>query len=236
MDGLLTEISQKTLESQVLDRLREAIVEGVFKPDSQINQVQVAAQFKTSRGPIRAALNKLEEEGLVVNIPHRGTFVTPLNQKIVSDIYGVRSVLEAYGVRLAISRMNEADFQALHEIYKQMQCAAQTGDIKNVINLDFELHKALIEKSNNRTLIQSWSLLQIQVRRILAFRYFSHPYLQEMVDSHTELIELARQGDADLAAKVMEKHILEASADLLANWGKHFEFDPFEKSKKDTPD
>jgi DNA-binding GntR family transcriptional regulator len=223
MEGLLTEIPQKTLESRVLERLREAIIEGVFKPDSQINQVQVAAQFRTSRGPIRAALNKLEEEGLVVNIPHRGTFVTPLNQKIVSDIYGVRSVLEAYAVRLAISNMNEEDFRTLDEIYTNMQQSAQESDLKRVVNFDFELHKFLVDKSDNHTLVQSWSMLQVQVRRILAFRYFSHPYLQEMVDSHTELLDLARHGKARQAAHIMEKHIMEASVDILENWGRHFD-------------
>ena len=219
MKGLFDEIPQQTLESQVLDRLREAIVEGVFEPGSQINQVQVAANFGISRGPIRAALNKLEEEGLVINIPHRGTFVAPLDKKIVADVYGVRSVLEGYAVRLTISNFDDADLIALEQIYEAMQEAARNDDLKAVVRHDFELHKFFVEMSGNAVLMQSWSTLQIQVQRILSYRYFSHPYLQEMADSHTALLELARQRNADKAGRLIEEHIMEACSNILANWG-----------------
>lgn len=219
MAGFFDEIPQKTLESQVLDRLREAIVEGVFEPGSQINQVQVASHFGISRGPIRAALNKLEEEGLVINIPHRGTFVAPLDKKIVADVYGVRSVLEAYAVRLTISNFDDADLVALEEIYDAMQEAAHNNDLKAVVKHDFEMHKFFVEMSGNAVLMQSWSTLQIQVRRILSYRYFSHPYLQEMADSHTALLEQARRRNADEAGRLIEEHIMEACENILANWG-----------------
>ncbi len=219
MEGFFNEIPQKTLESQVLDRLREAIVEGAFEPDAQINQVQVAANFGISRGPIRAALNKLEEEGLVVNIPHRGTFVAPLDKKIVSDVYGVRSVLESYAVRLTLANFSDDDLKKLEQIYDAMQQAARDNDMKAVVKHDFEMHKFFVEMSGNAVLKQSWSTLQIQVRRILSYRYFSHPYLQEMADSHTTLLELARQRRVDEAGHLIEEHIMEACSNILTNWG-----------------
>lgn len=223
MAGFFDEIPQKTLESQVLDRLREAIVEGAFEPGTQINQVQVAANFGISRGPIRAALNKLEEEGLVINIPHRGTFVAPLDKKIVAEVYGVRSVLEGYAVRLTIADLDDADLAALEKIYNAMQKAARDNDLKAVVRHDFELHKFFVEMSGNAVLMQSWSILQVQVRRILSYRYFSHPYLQEMADSHTALLELARQRRANEAGQLMEEHIMEACENILANWGRRVE-------------
>ena len=223
MAGFFDEIPQKTLESQVLDRLREVIVEGAFEPGTQINQVQVAANFGISRGPIRAALNKLEEEGLVINIPHRGTFVAPLDKKIVAEVYGVRSVLEGYAVRLTIADLDDADLTALEKIYNAMQKAARDNDLKAVVRHDFELHKFFVEMSGNAVLMQSWSILQVQVRRILSYRYFSHPYLQEMADSHTALLELARQRRANEAGQLMEEHIMEACENILANWGRRVE-------------
>ena len=223
MAGFFDEIPQKTLESQVLDRLREAIVEGAFEPGTQINQVQVAANFGISRGPIRAALNKLEEEGLVINIPHRGTFVAPLDKKIVAEVYGVRSVLEGYAVRLTIADLDDADLTALEKIYNAMQKAARDNDLKAVVRHDFELHKFFVEMSGNAVLMQSWSILQVQVRRILSYRYFSHPYLQEMADSHTALLELARQRRANEAGQLMEEHIMKACENILANWGRRVE-------------
>ena len=144
----------------MLDRFREAILEGYFEPDSQLNQVLVAQQLGTSRGPIRAALSKLEEEGLVVNVPHRGTFVTSLDRKKVRDLYDVRAVLEAHAVRLAVPQMSEADLNQFEKIVKQMQKAAVEGNTNQVIAGDFVIHEFFVERSGNSILRQTWSTLK----------------------------------------------------------------------------
>jgi DNA-binding GntR family transcriptional regulator len=211
-------IPQQTLEAQVLGRLREAILEGYFEPDSQVNQVLVAQQLGTSRGPIRAALSKLEEEGLVVNVPHRGTFVTSLDRKKVRDLYDVRAVLEAHAVRLAVPQMSEADLNQFEKIVKQMQKAAIEGNTNQVIAGDFVIHEFFVERSGNSILRQTWSTLKIQVRRALAFRHRGYPNLQELADSHYPFIELIRSKDVEGAARLMDAHIREACDDLMERW------------------
>lgn len=218
MDKSLSTIPPLTLEGQVLERLREAILEGHFPPNSQINQVQIAAQFGVSRGPLRTALSKLEEEGLVRNIPHRGTFVTPLDKKTVRDLYGVRATLEAYGVRLAVERCQPQDIQRIQEIVYEMQQAAKRGDTQEVIRLDFLVHQFFIELSDNAVLLQTWSTLKVQVRRALSFRHRSYPDLQDIADSHLAFIDLMRDKDAEQASRVMEAHIHDACDDLMERW------------------
>ena len=178
----------------------------------------MAANFGTSRGPIRAALNKLEEEGLVVNVPRKGSFITPLDKKLVADIYGVRSVLEGYGIRLAIPNLTAADMEELETLFQDMQEAAKNNDLEKVLELDLATHQFYIQKSGNKILQQNWFFLKVQVRRILSFRYFSHPYLEEMADSHVLLLDTTRKKNIDLAAKIMEEHISEACEDILSNW------------------
>jgi len=218
MDHSLGAIPPMTLEEQVLERLREAILEGVFQPGSQLNQVQVAAQFGVSRGPVRAAVNKLEKEGLVRNIPHRGTFVTPLDKKTVSDLYSVRAVLEAYGVRLAVARCKPEDIEELSEIVDEMRAAARDGEVEKVVWLDFEVHEFFMQLSGNSFLLQTWSTIKVQVRRVLAFRHRSYPNIQDIADSHLPFITLMRTKNADEAAGVMEAHIHDALHDLMERW------------------
>lgn len=218
MDFSLDAIPPLTLEDQVLERLREAILEGVFPPGSQLNQVQVASQFGVSRGPVRAAVNKLEKEGLVRNIPHRGTFVTPLDKKTVRDLYSVRAVLEAYGVRLAVAQCTPEDIEELSEIVHEMRAAASQGDVEKVTRLDFEVHEFFIQLSGNSFLLQTWSTIKVQVRRVLAFRHRSYPDIQDIADSHLPFIALLRQKNADEAASVMEAHIHDALHDLMQRW------------------
>jgi DNA-binding GntR family transcriptional regulator len=218
LDYSLDAIPPLTLEDQVLERLREAILEGVFPPGSQLNQVQAAAQFGVSRGPVRAAVNKLEKEGLVRNVPHHGTFVTPLDKKTVRDLYSVRAVLEAYGVRLAVAHCTPEDIEELCEIVDEMRAAAGEGDIEKVVRLDFEVHEFFIQLSDNSFLLQTWSTIKVQVRRVLAFRHRSYPDIQDIADSHLPFIKLMRQKNADEAARVMEAHIHDALHDLMQRW------------------
>jgi DNA-binding GntR family transcriptional regulator len=211
-------IPQITLESQVLERLREAIMQGNFQPGSQLNQVQVAAQLGVSRGPVRAALNKLEKEGLVTNLPHRGTFVTPLDKKTVHDLYSVRAILEGYAVRLAVDRCTQEDIQRYAQVVKEMRQAARRADTNEVIRLDFCAHEFFIILSGNSFLVEIWSTIKAQVRRVLSFRHRSYPDLQEIADSHLPFIELMKTKNMDEAARIMEAHIQDALTDLMERW------------------
>jgi len=218
MNQLNSSITQRTLEAQILDRLREAILEGVFPPGSPLNQVEVAAQFGVSRGPIRAALAKLEEEGLVKNVPHKGTVVTTLDRKMVRDLYGVRAVLEAYAVELAVPRYTEEDFQKLKDAVELMKKAASEGNTSEVIRYDFQVHQLLVEMSGNAVLAQTWNTIKVQVRRALSFRHHGYPNLQEIADSHDPLLEKFLQKDIEGAVEVMIAHTNDACEDLMERW------------------
>ncbi len=218
MDKLFENISQQTIESQVLDRLREAILIGYFPAGSQLNQVQVAALFGVSRGTVRAALNKLEKENLVVNVPHRGSFVAPLDKKTIHDLYSVRAVLEGYAVRLAVECCQEEDLARFTQAVKDIQAAARRGDTEEVVRLDFFIHKFFVDLSDNSFLIQTWSTINMHVRRVLAFRHRSYPDLIEIADSHEPFINLLIHKDVEQAVRMMEAHIIDAREDLMERW------------------
>lgn len=211
-------VSKHTLESDVLYRLREAIIAGIFEPGSQLNQVQIASQFGVSRGPLRAALRILEEEGLVRNVPHHGTFVTKVDNQVISNLYGVRAVLEAYAVQLATPRCTGEDLEHLTKIVVEMQQASKEADTEKVIWNDLAVHQYLIELSGNSVLVQTWSALQVQVRRSLTYRHRGSPDLKGIADSHLPLLEMLRQKDAEGASKVLHHHIIDAGEDLLRCW------------------
>ena len=207
-----------TIEAQVLDRLREAILQGYFPAGSQLNQVKVAAQFGVSRGPVRAAINNLEKENLVKNIPHRGTFVTSLDKKTIQDLYHVRAILEGYAVRRAVECCTPEDVNKILHLINEIQAAGRRGETDEVVRLDFEIHDFFVDLSGNSFLIQIWSTIKIHVRRVLSFRHHSYPDLIDLADSHIPFCELIKNRNADEAAHVMELHITDALKDLLERW------------------
>lgn len=214
----LDSIPQKTLEDQVLTRLREAIIEGAFKPGSQINHVHISNQLGVSRGTIRSSLVKLEEEGLVHNVPYKGTFVMEIDQKTVRDVYAMREILEAYAVYQTVLLCTDEDLQELHQLYATMKTIGTEGKISEMTRIDLDLHGFYIRKAENQILSQVWEDLEVRMRWVLAYRYFSHPYLQEMVDSHTQLIEFTNQRKPAEAAELIRLHVREACESILQTW------------------
>jgi DNA-binding GntR family transcriptional regulator len=214
----LENIPQLTVEALVLDRLREAILRGYFPAGSQLNQVKVAAQFGVSRGPVRAAINNLEKENLVRNIPRRGTFVTSLDKKTIQDLYNVRAILEGYAVRLAVERCTPEDADKVIQLIQEIQAAARRGETDEVVRLDFQIHEFFVNLSGNSFLIQIWSTIKIHVRRALSMRHHSYPDLIDIADSHIPFCELIKNKNADEAGRTMELHISDAMRDLIERW------------------
>jgi DNA-binding GntR family transcriptional regulator len=215
----LENIPPLTVEAQVLDRLREAILQGYFPAGSQLNQVKVAAQFGVSRGPVRAAINNLEKENLVKNIPHRGSFVTTLDKQAIQDLYQVRAILEGYAVRLAVETCTAADVDKIMDLIEEIRAAARRGDTDEVVRLDFQIHEFFVDLSGNSFLIQIWSTIKIHVRRALSMRHHSYPDLIDIADSHLPFCELIQTRKAAEAGRTMELHITDALTDLLERWG-----------------
>ena len=218
MNNPLENIPQLTMEALVLERLREAILQGYFPAGSQLNQVKVAALFGVSRGPVRAAINNLEKENLVRNIPHRGTFVTSLDKRTVQDLYNVRAILEGYAVRQAVACATPEDVEKIIHLIQEIQAAARRGDTDEVVRLDFEIHEFFVNLSDNSFLIQIWSTIKIHVRRALSMRHHSYPDLIDIADSHIPFCELIRNKQSEEAGRTMELHITDALRDLLERW------------------
>ena len=219
MNNPLENIHQLTVEAQVLDRLREAILQGYFPAGSQLNQVKVAAQFGVSRGPVRTAINNLEKENLVINIPHRGAFVTTLDKQAIQDLYHVRAILEGYAVRLAVQSCTPADVDKILQLIEAIRGAARRGDTDETVRLDFQIHEFFVDLSGNSFLIQIWSTIKIHVRRALTMRHHSYPDLIDIADSHIPFCELIKNRKAEEAGRTMELHITDALKDLLERWG-----------------
>ncbi len=121
----LDQFKQSTLRQTIWKTIREAILRGELAPGSPINQASLAARFGVSRGPLREALSSLEKEGLVTNIPYRGTFVADFDDRIITETYSVRRVLEAFAAELAIQNGTAQQMAELRDIFPRWRIAAE---------------------------------------------------------------------------------------------------------------
>ncbi|MDF1790281.1 MAG: GntR family transcriptional regulator, partial [Thalassobaculaceae bacterium] len=97
-------IERVTLSTQVAERIRGDILSGAFQPGEQLHEVELALSLGVSRGPLREAMQRLVQEGLLTSLPHRGVFVIDLSEDDLLDVYFVRASLEEAAIRRVVAR------------------------------------------------------------------------------------------------------------------------------------
>ena len=112
----LTPAVKRSLADDVADRLRDAILQGSFKPGEPLREEQLAVMLDVSRGPVRVALVQLEREGLVLVRRHRGATVARLSRSDLDEVYSLRLALEVLAVKRAVRYATEEDFAALDAV------------------------------------------------------------------------------------------------------------------------
>lgn len=196
------------LHEMVLAQLLAAIRTGQVKPGERLLEAEIAERLGLSRGIVREAIRRLEQEGLVISQPHRGTFVARLSPQDAVEIFALRRLLESFAVRLAVPRVAEPDLEHLAGLTEAMVDASKRGDRVERIQLDLRFHEQLCLLSGYAQLHRIWTGLTLKLW-LIYFDQRSHPG-RDIVGravSHLELIERLRRRDLEGAVAWIESHI-----------------------------
>ena len=206
---MLGEIDRgESLVEIVLQRMTDAIVSGEIAPDEKLVEARLAQQLGVSRGPVREAVRRLEQMGLVEKVPYHGTFVTGMSRQDVEELYEVRATLEALAARILAQRDNPADIAHLRKIVQEMQKAIELDRPSQLFFHDADFHDALITLTENRLLAEIWKLVSIQMRRIILLKR-ERPYhsLEEVVAVHQPIVEAIASKDPQRAEAEARRHV-----------------------------
>lgn len=210
----------QNLSDVVAIRLRSAIRAGHFQPGTRLVEQDIAEQFRVSRMPVRIAIQKLIDEGLVIKEPRRGAFVHTFSAKELDETTSIRIALEAMVVEYAVPNWSDAIESELTSIVEQMFEAASEDDRQTIFELDVKFHSALWELSKHSILIEVVSSLRSRISRFLAEANdrVSPEELIKHVATHRELVEVLKQGDISAAKAAMTEHICSSRERILANY------------------
>ena len=189
---------KQTAQDAVLASMREAILSGRLAPGTRLRQEKLAAEFGTSRIPVREALRALEYEGLVRSIPYRGFTVTELDADDIEEVYDLRILLEGHAVRLSVPLMTDDDLRTLEELYGEMT-AAPAGDAQLAARERFYIR--LYSMSGRPRLVGLIARLRQEVARSLRW-----PTLQHAPSHHEAFFDAVRAGDAERAVSQLATH------------------------------
>lgn len=214
----LSQIDNKPLRERVLDSLREAIVAGDLKPGQPLLENDLAAQLGVSRAPLREAFQILSHEGLVETIAYRGTVVRKLTRQDIEELYSLRCVFEQFAIRRIIAANNPEDVALLREIFEAMLLAAESGDLKEVNQIDRQFHDTLIDLSRHQLLHQAWSMVTLRVRQVMALRNRRNSVLTQIAYNHVPIIDAIEARDEEQAKLLIQEHVVSARDLIVEMW------------------
>lgn len=211
-------IHSKSLRAQVLSRLRDAILEGEFKPGQPLNESLIATELGVSRAPLREALQTLQAEGLVELVPYRHATVRALTKSDLEELYSLRSELEIFAIRRFMALPERPSVQPLRLLFEVMAKAAADQDVKGVNDADLAFHEMLIRLSGHKLLLSMWQNLAQRVRMIVALRNRQNRDYAQVALNHIPIIDALDRGDEAKAAKLLRAHIATAADLSIATW------------------
>lgn len=194
----LTPVGRDLLRDQALRRIRAAIVHGDLEPGAVIKDAQLADLLGLSVAPIRVALARLAEEGLVEAKPQSHTRVTPLDVGQVRDAAVVVRAMHELAVREAAGQLSADDLAAMRAANVRFAAAVAAQDIDAALAADDELHAVPVARCGNGALAATIDRLTPAIRRLERQRFDAEEG-RLSVDLHDRLIDALEAGDTDAA-------------------------------------
>ncbi|CAM5269322.1 GntR family transcriptional regulator [Streptomyces tanashiensis] len=204
----------QTAQQFVLEELRRAITSGELRPGGPIRQEALAARFEVSRVPLREALKALEAEGLVVHHVHRGYFVAELSLDDLEEIYRIRELLETEAVRMAVRWPPDGLVGTLERIQREVERAAEEGDVTGMAAANRLFHFTLIEASGMPRLVRLITTLWDSTDAYRSLYYTGPTHRKQAVREHRAVISALRQGDEEATVRWLDEHRAHAVAAL----------------------
>lgn len=202
-------ITAQTLSETATERLRRAIQSGALAPGEALVERELAAQLGTSRVPVREAIQRLIEEGLVKKIANRGALVYLPSAVEIEEITSIRIVLEQFVAERVAQRWTPDADAEFCEIVDRMRVGVAARDRPRLSLLDNEFHATTWRVAAHGVLMDVVASLRQRMTRLLneTVALMTDDALPGIIDAHEELIAVFRAGDAAKAREEMRRHI-----------------------------
>jgi len=200
-------VQSPTLVDRVTDDLFQRIVSGSLEPGERLTEEGVAAGLGVSRTPVREAVKRLAEMGLLVVRPRSGLEVVAVSEKDVREVTDLRRELEAFALRLAMARLTAADVRKLEQIQAGCEKLLDAGHRLAVFREDSRLHLAIAGMSGNRHLADMLRRLDAKVQLCRMFMCLDDGKVAVDVRFHRRILAAMKREDAARAEALLREHI-----------------------------
>jgi DNA-binding GntR family transcriptional regulator len=213
--AVFRKLTPRTFRRDVAASIRAAILDGTLRSGAPLVERRIAQEMGVSRAPIREALRLLEEEGLVVTFPYKGTYVTHVSPRMVDEILSLRTALDAFAAERALPRLRHDGARHMTRLQRQLLAAAERADEDELVELHLAFHRAFYELADHDLLLQFWTTMESQMRLYDRVHQRAYASLQEYAEAHQRIVDVLATGNLTDLKKILVEHITENVSQLL---------------------
>ncbi len=203
----------------IAGKLRTAIGLGHIPPGAQLGEAELAKELGVSRGPLREAMQRLTQEGLLISIRNRGLFVITMTDEEVRDMYLARTAVERAASELILQKGGQEVAGELMRVVKAMKKAADRADLDAMSEADMEYHATLVAAAESTRLTRMHNTLLTETRMCLTALEKKYPDPHTRVAEHQAIAEALADGDSERVGKLLISHMEDALERLTGGNG-----------------
>lgn len=203
-------IITKSITDQIYNIIKEKILLQEYKVGSKIDMNKLADEHEISIMPVRDALKRLSNQGLVVNKSRVGFFVKEFSEKEIANIMEVRNMYETYCLE---HHFNNLDIEKIDSLYEDIKCS-DVLDRKKFDEVDSKFHNLIIDSSENEFLIENYEQIE---DRIILFRHLDKERIKSANEEHCSIIKSIINGKKREAVNKLNEHIRNVSSSAVKN-------------------
>lgn len=197
-----------SLRHDVRNHLRNLIFDGTLQPGDRIVESRLARELGISQAPVREALRELEQMGLVVSYPNRGSSVRRIEPQDAQEMYTLRAHLESMAIALALPNLTDDDFDAMDRMIDEMVAAGVDENPELLTELDAHFHEFICTRSGHGLLLRTWQGISPLNWTMITVIRLRDRNLVELAERHRPIVDALRSRDGDKAMNAIREHVL----------------------------
>ena len=211
-------VDSTNLRDQTYDIIKNMIILREIEPGKKINEEHIAKEIQVSRTPIREALCRLENEGIVKIIPRRGAFVSDLTETNVREVLLIREVLEGLVARLATENMDQKALERLRNALEKVSAIPEKDrELINYTRSEVDFHSLLLNACGNQMLKNMMEIVNSHLQIIRLRTVVIPERAQKTVKEHQQILKAIENEDAASAEELMREHVRSVREVALKN-------------------
>lgn len=210
----------KSVAAVIYNAIKERIIDGRCPPGSRLTEQYIAAEFNSSRTPVREAMRQLVADGFATFKPNSGTVVRQWTKPQMEEIFDLRILIESQIAGLAAAHITALDVDNLQRLQDQIELNGTDTSGENTLRigpLNREFHKIISQASQNERMVAMLAnAIEVPITQ-RTLRHYSEAQLARSFGHHREMIDALQAGNGDWARSVMASHIHAAKHSLLGD-------------------